>query len=552
MLLLVQDFAWFSLIFRALQLVGQTFLVGCIFFLVFVRPESSVPGITQRLLVWIKRLAGFLVFVVLGTVASDSFVLMISVGLPLSKVMTAEFFITGIAEALLASAIFRTARQKASTQGSVRRRLLLGLAVTLLAANTFTTHSVSRVEHGPLLAVLTFLHQAAASLWLGSLAALLLTLRASVASPAAVQPVVRRFTPLAITGCAVLLLTGISLSVFYIGSAQALYGTAYGVMVASKAVLLLILAGVGALNFRSGRAAGIGSASLSLLRRFSEVEVLIAFSVLVLAASLTSQPPGSDMVQNRLTRQEFTSHFHPVVPILQHPPVDSLAPATSPQEAARRADDAESIAANSLRDPDEAWNDYVHHWAGIFTLSIGILGVLANFKSTRWARYWPLLFLLLSAFLMVVADPENWPLGPVSYWQSFSDPEVLLHRLLFFMLVLFGIFETGVQVGRYGYKAAMIFPSLMFLAGCALVLHNHTLGNVKAEVLAELSHLLLAVFAIASGTLRMAAIGLSIDRDRLPVQADKARLSRIIRACVIASPACLIPFGLVLLNYREY
>ena len=46
----------------------------------------------------------------------------------------------------------------------------------------------------------------------------------------------------------------------------------------------------------------------------------------------------------------------------------------------------------------------------------------------RWARFWPLTFAGLSVFILLRADPENWPLGPRPFWASFSAPDVLQHR----------------------------------------------------------------------------------------------------------------------------
>src|SRR5205085_716892 len=73
---------------------------------------------------------------------------------------------------------------------------------------------------------------------------------------------------------------------------------------------------------------------------------------------------------------------------------------------------------------DIAWSEYNHHWAGLIVSAVGLLAVLARSGRAGWARHWPIAFLGLAVFLLLRADPENWPLGPRSFWQSFAVAEV--------------------------------------------------------------------------------------------------------------------------------
>jgi putative copper resistance protein D len=77
----------------------------------------------------------------------------------------------------------------------------------------------------------------------------------------------------------------------------------------------------------------------------------------------------------------------------------------------------------------------------------------------------------------------------------------------------------------------------MCAAGGALLLtHSHSVNNVKEEFLAELSHLPLAILAVAAGWSRWLEIRLPRNR--------KALFAWI-------WPACFILIGCILLNYRE-
>jgi hypothetical protein len=70
---------------------------------------------------------------------------------------------------------------------------------------------------------------------------------------------------------------------------------------------------------------------------------------------------------------------------------------------------------------------YNHHWAGLIVLISGLLALISRHRTMRWARFWPSSFIALAVFILLRADPENWPLGPRPFWQSFSAPDVLQH-----------------------------------------------------------------------------------------------------------------------------
>src|SRR5262249_49081109 len=88
----------------------------------------------------------------------------------------------------------------------------------------------------------------------------------------------------------------------------------------------------------------------------------------------------------------------------------------------------------SIRPPDEdkAYSELNHHVAGVFVLFAGGLALLAAVGGQRfaWARYgWPGLFFFLGVFLFIRHDPESWPFGPLTFWESVTDAQVLQHML---------------------------------------------------------------------------------------------------------------------------
>jgi putative copper resistance protein D len=329
------------------------------------------------------------------------------------------------------------------------------------------------------------------------------------------------------------------MALLYVGSLSALTGTTYGIMLTSKVTLTALLVSLGALNLRIVRAVRAGvPASLLPLRRFGEAEVGIGFTVILAAASLTSIPPAVDVTVGRVTISEIAARVNPKWPGMRTPALKDLSPPT-PLTASLTTAVPGSFVPGQLTQPnkpaDIAWSEYNHHWAGLVVLAAGLLSLLA--RRISWARHWPLIFLGLAAFLFLRADAENWPLGPRGFWESFQVAEVAQHRLFVVLIVAFGVFEWAVRNGRLPSKAGgLVFPMVCAVGGTLLLMHSHSLGNLKEEFLAELSHTLLAILAVVAGWSRWLELRLPPYRGRV--------LGRV-------WPICFILIGALLLNYRE-
>jgi putative copper resistance protein D len=115
--------------------------------------------------------------------------------------------------------------------------------------------------------------------------------------------------------------------------------------------------------------------------------------------------------------------------------------------------------------------------------------------------------------------------------------EVLQHRVFVLLVVAFALFEWGVQTNRLAARgAALVFPAVCASGGALLLAHSHSLANAKEELLIELSHIPLALFAIMAGWSRWLELRLSSKYQRIP-----ARIW----------PVCFVLIGTVLLLYRE-
>src|SRR2546422_11381323 len=66
--------------------------------------------------------------------------------------------------------------------------------------------------------------------------------------------------------------------------------------------------------------------------------------------------------------------------------------------------------------------------------------------------------------------------------------------------IALALFEWSMQTARVkSGRARLAFPVLIAVSGALLLTHSHSLGNLKEEVLAELSHIPLAVLAVTAG-----------------------------------------------------
>jgi putative copper resistance protein D len=400
--------------------------------------------------------------------------------------------------------------------------LLLGSVLALVVSAAWASHAAGRVGHRGVLLTLDALHQLGAAAWIGGLLHLVVGAfgtRTGDWPPA----MLKRFSAFALAGVSVLVIGGVGLTLGYVDGVRAVLGTAYGVMVLTKAVILGGLLALGAANFFAvRRLAGSAPVPPLRLRRFVEVELGLGLTVLFAAASLTSLPPAIDVVADRATFSEVAERFTPRWPTLTSPAHAEL-PVTDP---------------NAPRtDADRAWSEYNHHVSGLFVLLMGLLASLYVFGRVRWARHWPLVFLGLAGFMFIRNDPGAWPLGPQGFWEGFATATVLQHRVFVLLVIGFGLFEWMVRTGRLrSPRFALVFPLLCAVGGALLLTHSHGSADLKSEFLLEITHTPLGVLGMLIAWARWLELRLANDNDPVP--------GRIWASGLVA-------FGALLLLYRE-
>ena len=551
MALFVDLFGYLSVVLRGATLAMEALAIGGVCFLLAVaRARAPRLGESGHQLLrrcrWGIGLAslGLAVFSLLS-IGSDLAALIEVLGLQAADPLHARFvqarLVQTAAAMVLAGLVWLRPRAGLPT--------LVLPPLAILGASVATSHAAARLQHQAVLMAITFVHEGAACCWIGALPYLAMALALPLEGKER-HPLGRRFHWLATVSVCTLLAGAAALAYSYIGALDGFYGTAYGLMVGVKIALATALLTLGFFNSRRVEALREDpDGPLLALRRFTEVEIGLGITTLLATASLISVPPAVDLRQDRLSLGELAEHMVPLSwPRLTSPDHSELAIVKLQAQL-----DAEAAAAGTKAAPayvpgagivppytaeDIAWSEFNHHWAGVFVLAIGLLALVERAFGARWARSWPLLFAALAVFLLIRSDPEAWPMGDISFWASFREPEVAQHRVFMAIITAFAFFEWSVRTGRAkSPRAALVMPLFCALGGAILLTHSHALGNVKWELEIEYTHAPLALVGVAAGWSRWLEV-------RLPGTAAARRASWI-------WPSAFTVVGLLLLLYRE-
>ncbi len=383
--------------------------------------------------------------------------------------------------------------------------LILGGAA--LISRSLASHASSLASASLIAIVSDMLHILAAASWIGLLMHFRLLLGRmreveTVTAQPILAPIVNRLTPIALASAGVLVGTGLYNATRHLDSLRAIIASPYGLTLLAKMLLLVPVLVAGSLNFLVIRPALRGArvsvkstdddraALAGRLLSLVEIEVSVGAAILALAAVLSVVPPAVDDPRGTLSLARLSDLFWPRLPHFSSP---GLGP--GPWPALQQTAD------------DFAYSEFNHNWAGAALIVMAIGSFLEGLKSRRfsWARAWPMVFILLAAFLFVRNDPEAWPFGPVGFLESMRIPEMVQHRLSILLLLALGMVE---HLGRGGQvrqsRWAYIFPSLCLVGGFMLFGHTHDLGVAAddSQTYIALQHGVMATFALLAGLSR--------------------------------------------------
>jgi hypothetical protein len=157
----------------------------------------------------------------------------------------------------------------------------------------------------------------------------------------------------------------------------------------------------------------------------------------------------------------------------------------------------------------KAYSEFNHHLAGVFVLLIGLSelrGALGVAK-LAWVRFLlPAAMLSAGGYLMIWSDHDAWPIGSLSFTQTFfsHDYETIQHKLYAILLLGVGSVKLFRRMGHARHAAwGALLPVLALVGGLMLFLHSHSTHPSAAAIV--IHHSVMGTTAILAGMCKLAA-----------------------------------------------
>jgi len=155
----------------------------------------------------------------------------------------------------------------------------------------------------------------------------------------------------------------------------------------------------------------------------------------------------------------------------------------------------------------KAYSEFNHHLAGIFVVLIGLseLRPAMGIRALAWTRLLlPVAMLATGMFLLIWSDHDAWPIGSLSFAQTFlmGDWETVQHKLFGTLLLLIGGIEWLRRTGRLNHLWWRIpLPGFAIIGGLSLFMHSHG-AHPSAHKIA-LHHTIMGIMAVAAGSSKL-------------------------------------------------
>lgn len=192
---------------------------------------------------------------------------------------------------LLAALVLAVAsRLRAAHRGLVCAGLL-ALTTAALLPPGFVGHSAAAADHELAVATVS-VHVVAGALWVGGLAVLaVLVLADRRVDVAAALPTVRSYSAVALAAVVAVAASGVLNASLRVGTVQQLLGSAYGLLLVTKAVLLLALVGFGWWHRRHSVLRLAEAGGRAAFVRLVVLELLVMVLTVAAAVVLSRTPP---------------------------------------------------------------------------------------------------------------------------------------------------------------------------------------------------------------------------------------------------------------------
>ena len=154
-----------------------------------------------------------------------------------------------------------------------------------------------------------------------------------------------------------------------------------------------------------------------------------------------------------------------------------------------------------------AYSERNHHIAGFMVVLMGLaeLSHVLRLSSLRWARLLlPSAMLLAGLFVMIWSDHEAWPIGSLSFSETFAgeDQEILQHKIYGILALGVGSIELFRRLGQIGHKAwASPLPLMAIVGGLMLFGHSHGIHPSAQKI--AMHHAIMGMMAVTAGSSKL-------------------------------------------------
>ncbi len=155
----------------------------------------------------------------------------------------------------------------------------------------------------------------------------------------------------------------------------------------------------------------------------------------------------------------------------------------------------------------KAYSEFNHHVASALVILIGfaeLAGALGWSRMTWTPHLLPAAMTIGGLFLLIWSDHEAWPIGRLTFAQTFlgGDHEILQHKIYALLLITLGLLEWRRRGGQLRHWAWRIpLPALAVFGGLMLFLHSH--GDHPAAHKIALHHAAMGTLALLAGSCKL-------------------------------------------------